>query len=47
VEQNTRRTLSHADWAHVLALGRNRLEGRGEDLLNDEEVVNLYIGNAG
>ncbi|HUZ90089.1 MAG TPA: ABC transporter ATP-binding protein [Candidatus Acidoferrales bacterium] len=46
VEQNTRRTLSHADWAHVLALGRNRLEGTGADLLNDEEVGNLYIGKA-
>ena len=46
VEQNTRRTLSHADWAHVMALGRNRLEGTGADLLNDEEVVNLYIGKA-
>ncbi|HVB76942.1 MAG TPA: ABC transporter ATP-binding protein [Candidatus Nitrosotalea sp.] len=46
VEQNTRRTLSYADWAHVLALGRNRLEGTGADLLNDEEVVNLYIGKA-
>lgn len=47
VEQNTRRTLSHADWAHVMVLGRNHLEGAGSDLLNDEEVVNLYIGSAG
>jgi ABC-type branched-subunit amino acid transport system ATPase component len=44
VEQNTRRTLTHADWACVLVLGRNRLEGTGADLLNDEEVVDLYIG---
>ncbi len=44
VEQNTRRTLQHADWAYVMVLGRNRLEGPGRDLLNDEEVVNLYIG---
>jgi branched-chain amino acid transport system ATP-binding protein len=47
VEQNTRRTLSHADWAHVMVLGRNHLEGSGAELLNDEEVVNLYIGSAG
>jgi branched-chain amino acid transport system ATP-binding protein len=47
VEQNTRRTLSHADWAYVMVLGRNHLEGSGAELLNDEEVVNLYIGNAG
>jgi ABC-type branched-subunit amino acid transport system ATPase component len=44
VEQNTRRTLAHADWAYVMVLGKNRLEGSGKDLLNDEEVVNLYIG---
>jgi branched-chain amino acid transport system ATP-binding protein len=47
VEQNTRRTLSHADWAHVMVLGRNHLDGSGTDLLNDEEVVNLYLGTAG
>ena len=44
VEQNTRETLRHARWAYVLVLGRNRLEGPGQDLLNDEEVVDLYIG---
>jgi ABC-type branched-subunit amino acid transport system ATPase component len=44
VEQNTRRTLLHADWAYVMVLGKNRLEGPGRELLNDEEVVNLYIG---
>ena len=44
VEQNTRRTLSHADWAYVLVLGRNRLSGPPAELLEDEEVVALYIG---
>jgi branched-chain amino acid transport system ATP-binding protein len=44
VEQNTRRTLTHADHAYVLTLGRNRLEGTGQELLADEEVVALYIG---
>lgn len=44
VEQNTRRTLTHADWAYVLVLGRNRLSGSPAELLNDEEVVELYIG---
>ncbi len=46
VEQNTRRTLTHADRAYVLTLGQNRLEGTGKELLNDEEVVALYIGRA-
>jgi ABC-type branched-subunit amino acid transport system ATPase component len=45
VEQNTRETLRHAQWAYVLVLGRNRLEGKGRDLLNDEEVVRLYVGH--
>jgi branched-chain amino acid transport system ATP-binding protein len=44
VEQNTRETLRHAQWAYVLVLGRNRLEGTGRDLLEDEEVVDLYVG---
>lgn len=44
VEQNTRRTLTHADWAYVMVLGRNRLSGTGLDLLNDPEVADLYIG---
>jgi branched-chain amino acid transport system ATP-binding protein len=44
VEQNTRRTLTHADWAYVMVLGRNALGGTGKQLLDDPEVVNLYIG---
>jgi len=44
VEQNTRETLRHAQWAYVLVLGHNRLEGTGHDLLEDDEVVNLYVG---
>lgn len=44
VEQNTRETLRHAGWAYVLVLGKNRLEGTGRELLEDDEVVNLYVG---
>lgn len=44
VEQNTRRTLSHADQAYLLTLGRVRMQGSGQQLLEDEEVVKLYIG---
>lgn len=44
VEQNTRRTLQHADYAYVLTLGRNRIEGTGTELLHDPEVARLYIG---
>jgi branched-chain amino acid transport system ATP-binding protein len=44
VEQNTRRTLQHADYAFVLTLGQNRIEGTGAELLDDPEVAKLYIG---
>lgn len=44
VEQNTRETLRHAQWAYVLVLGKNRLEGPGRELLEDDEVINLYVG---
>ncbi len=44
IEQNTRETLRHANWAYVLVLGQNRLEGKGRDLLEDQEVVDLYVG---
>jgi ABC-type branched-subunit amino acid transport system ATPase component len=44
IEQNTRETLRHAQWAYVLVLGHNRLEGPGRDLLEDDEVINLYVG---
>lgn len=44
VEQNTRRTLRYADWGYVMVLGRNRLDGPAKDLLESDEVVNLYVG---
>jgi ABC-type branched-subunit amino acid transport system ATPase component len=44
IEQNTRETLRHAQWAYVLVLGQNRLEGPGKQLLEDDEVINLYVG---
>jgi len=45
VGQNTRGTLAHADWAYVMALGRNRVEGTGADLLQNETVIDLYVGH--
>lgn len=44
VEQNARRALAMADYGYVLEGGRNRYEGRGADLLEDENVVQLYLG---
>jgi branched-chain amino acid transport system ATP-binding protein len=45
VEQNTRETLRHAQWAYVLVLGQNRLEGTGRELLHSDAVVKLYVGH--
>ncbi|MGH2868195.1 MAG: ABC transporter ATP-binding protein [Solirubrobacteraceae bacterium] len=44
VEQNTRRTLKHADWAYVMVLGRNQLDGPARELAGDKSVIDLYLG---
>jgi len=44
VEQNVRRTLETADRAYVLENGRIVLEGKGKDLLQDEQVKKAYLG---
>jgi branched-chain amino acid transport system ATP-binding protein/neutral amino acid transport system ATP-binding protein len=44
VEQNARRSLALSDRGYVLELGQNRFEGRGEDLLQNETVIELYLG---
>lgn len=44
VEQNVRNTLEVADRAYVLENGRIVLEGKGEDLLQNEEVKTAYLG---
>src|SRR5262249_26421483 len=44
VEQNTRLTLRHPHWGYILVLGRHRLDGPAADLLQDENVVELYVG---
>ena len=47
VEQNARRCLQIAHRGYVLDQGRNAYSGRGADLLNDERVVELYLGALG
>ena len=44
VEQNARRALGMSNRGYVLDLGQNRFEGRGEELLNDPKVAELYLG---
>lgn len=44
VEQNARQALSLCHRGYVLAMGQNRLEGTGEELLANDEVGKLYLG---
>lgn len=44
VEQNAARALEIADRGYVLELGKNRYEGAGQDLLNDQDVRRMYLG---
>src|SRR5262249_40637853 len=47
VEQKARQCLAMADYGYVLDQGRNRLGGPGATLLQDPEVVRLYLGVRG
>jgi neutral amino acid transport system ATP-binding protein len=47
VEQNAKKALTMADRGYVLENGCDRFEGKGQDLLNDPKVGELYLGAAG
>jgi len=44
VEQNAKRALSFCNRGYVLDQGRNAYTGLGKDLLEDEKVIDLYLG---
>lgn len=44
VEQNARAALKLSNRGYVLESGRIALEGKGEDLLNNEQVRKAYLG---
>ena len=44
VEQNAKQALSLSHRGFVLELGRNRFEGTGQELLDDPEVRQHYLG---
>ncbi len=44
VEQNVKQTLAICDRAYVLENGRVVLEGKGNELLEDEEVKRAFLG---
>ncbi len=44
VEQNAARALEISDRGYVLELGRNRFEGTGKELLDNQDVRRMYLG---
>jgi ABC-type branched-subunit amino acid transport system ATPase component len=44
VEQNARRALAMSHRGYVLDVGKNRYEGTGQELLDDPNVAQLYLG---
>jgi branched-chain amino acid transport system ATP-binding protein len=44
VEQNARQALSVSDKGYVLDMGENKFAGSGQDLLESDEVGELYLG---
>lgn len=44
VEQNARQALSVSDKGYVLDMGENKFAGSGQDLLDSDEVGELYLG---
>ena len=44
VEQNATRALNFSDRGYVLDQGRNAYQGKGQELLKDPRVVDLYLG---
>jgi branched-chain amino acid transport system ATP-binding protein len=44
VEQNAQIALEMADWGYVLEVGRVSLQGKGMDLLENENIRKSYLG---
>ncbi|MDF1616214.1 ABC transporter ATP-binding protein [Petrocella sp. FN5] len=44
IEQNAKASLEISDYAYVLETGEVFMEGKGMDLLNNEEVKKAYLG---
>ncbi len=44
VEQNAYQTLKIADYAYVLELGKISMQGKAEELLKDERLIEAYLG---
>jgi ABC-type branched-subunit amino acid transport system ATPase component len=47
VEQKARQCLALSDYGYVMDMGLNRIEGTGQELLSDQEVIAAYLGSRG
>ncbi len=45
VEQNAKQALEIADKGYVLVDGANKVEGSGQDLINDRNVARMFLGS--
>ena len=45
VEQNAKQALEIADKGYVLVDGANKVEGLGQDLINDRNVARMFLGS--
>jgi len=44
VEQNAKQALTIADRGYVFVDGKNKVEGTGQNLLNDPDVAEMFLG---
>ncbi len=44
IEQNAKKALQNCDRGYILKMGKKEYEGRGKELLEDEDILELYLG---
>ncbi len=44
IEQNAKKALKNSDRGYVLKMGKNEYEGKGEELLSNEDILEFYLG---
>ncbi len=44
IEQNAKKALKNSDRGYGLKMGKNEYEGKGEELLSNEDILEFYLG---
>ncbi len=44
IEQNAKKALRNSDRGYVLKMGKNEYQGTGEELLNNKDILEFYLG---